>query len=174
MKALPEARSVGGESEIQSGERGYHGRFSAENELAKRGFLETGGAGGGEFVVGPSAFWTDSESDGGRRFCAIRRCQRIAERRRVAPLGEHQAEAGGLRGEGLRWLGKFDEMRNAEPAGLLGGFQENFLPALRTFGRCGEEALFAASCGQRNNFRGTEFGGFLDGPFEGVEFDDGE
>ena len=111
----------------------------------------------------------------GGRFCAIRRSEGIAHRWRVAPLGEHQAEAGSLRGEGLRWLGKFDELRNAEPAGLLGGFQENFLPALRTFGGGREQAFFAASCGsKRNNSRDAEFSGFLDGPFEGVELDDGE
>ena len=51
---------------------------------------------------------------------------------------------------------------------------QDFLPTLRTLCGGGEETFFAAGRGQRDDFRDAEFGGFLDGPFERVEFYDGE
>jgi hypothetical protein len=52
--------------------------------------------------------------------------------------------------------------------------EEDFLPALGALRGGGEEAFFAAGCGYRDDSSDAKFGGFLDGPFEGVKFDDGE
>ncbi len=48
------------------------------------------------------------------------------------------------------------------------------MPAGGAFGGGGEERFFAARGGERDDASDAEFGGFFDGPFEGVEFDDGE
>lgn len=57
---------------------------------------------------------------------------------------------------------------------MLGGFGENFLPARSAFGGCGDQRFFRTGGGERSDFRDAEFGGLFEGPFETIEFDDGE
>src|ERR1035438_9038217 len=71
------------------------------------------------------------------------------------------------------WLQRL-QVRHSQSARLLGGLQQDFLPAIHSLVGGGEQSLFAAGCGQGYDSPDAQFGGFFDGPFEGVEFDDGE
>jgi len=59
-------------------------------------------------------------------------------------------------------------------AGLLGGLECDATPAVYTFGSGEGEMLFGAASEDGRDARGTELGGFFDGPLEVIELEDGE
>jgi len=163
----------------KNGESGDDGGFGAENGGAERGFQEARGEGGGEFVVGPTAFGADGKGGGGGPLPF----QDGAERGSGGAFRKEQIDGRNRRGhamacpngrKGVGRAGGGVEDRRAEAAGLLGGFEEDFQPAGGAFPCCGDERLFAAGGGKRNNLGDAEFGGFFERPFEAVKFDDGE
>ena len=66
------------------------------------------------------------------------------------------------------------ENRRTEAAGLLGGLDEDSLPAGEAFSCGGDQSFLAAGGGERDDFGHAEFRGFFERPFEAIEPDDGE
>ncbi len=89
-------------------------------------------------------------------------------------FAEEDAEGGGVGGErGVEWGGVGD-LGDVGAAGLLGGFEGDAAPAVGSFGG-GEGEVFFGAAGEDGSDAGdAQFGGFLDGPFEVVELEDGE
>src|SRR4029077_14815969 len=63
---------------------------------------------------------------------------------------------------------------DADAAGLLRGFGENFPPTFCALPCGSEQGFFAAGGSERHDGAYPELGGFFDSPFEGVEFHDRE
>ena len=59
-------------------------------------------------------------------------------------------------------------------AGLLGGFEGDAAPAFGAFGSGEGEMLLGAAGEDGRDAGDAEFGGFLDGPLEVIELEDGE
>ena len=57
---------------------------------------------------------------------------------------------------------------------MLGGFMRDTAPAFGAFEGGLREVLFSAAREHRCDGGDTEFGGFFDGPFEVIEFEDRE
>jgi hypothetical protein len=91
---LPHSRL--GEGEVEGGEGGYDGGFCAEDEVAERGFVEIGRAGGGKFGVGPTAFRADGQ-DG---FLLVRAGKQVAQRSCFRGFRQEDAQASERCGEG--------------------------------------------------------------------------
>src|ERR1700674_5003026 len=108
-----------GEGVVDTGEGGGDGCFSAQNELAERGFAETGGVRGGELAVGPAALGADGEGGLPARWLGL---EDLAKGQSVRPFGQHDLYGAGVGGEGLRRLRQFSQHRYADAARLLRGF----------------------------------------------------
>src|SRR5205085_9021262 len=92
--------------------------------------------------------------------------------RRLETFGENNLQAFAMRREGCFRFRKRAQRGWAQAAGLLGCFEENFLPPLGAFRRGCEKSLFAATRGERHYGADAELGGFFQGQVEGVEFND--
>jgi len=160
------------EGVVDGGEGGDDSGFGAQNQFAERGFAETGGVRGGKLGVGPAAFGADSEDGLLAGWLGL---EDLTKGRSVRLFGEQDLYGtGGACGEGFRGLRHALQHGTPGAARLLRGFGENFLPTLGALPCRGEQAFFAARGGERHDGAHAEFGGFFDGPLEGVEFHDGE
>src|SRR5207248_2131790 len=85
---------LAGEGVIQGGQGGNHGRFGAQNQLAKGGFRKAMALGRLELRVRPAAFGTDGQGRGGGG-CGVLAFQEGAEEGRVGAFGEQESQAPG-------------------------------------------------------------------------------
>ena len=89
-------------------------------------------------------------------------------------FAEEDAEGGGFAGEGGGERGGVGDIGDVGAAGLLGGFEGDAAPAFDAFGGGEGEALLGAAGKDGRDAGDAQFGGFLDGPLEAVELEDGE
>ena len=144
--------------------------FRPQDQLAERSFVELGRARGFELRVRPAAFGADCQGCF-RRSLAL---QNHSNRWRAGAFREQDAQAVFVRGKSNFGLCKLRKRGQPKPAGLLGRFEENFLPALGTLGSGGEQRFFAAGSGERDNRADSHLGGFFERPFKCVELYDGK
>lgn len=89
-------------------------------------------------------------------------------------FAEEDAYWGGLGGEGGGERGGIGDLGNIGAAGLFCGFERDAAPAIYSFGGRLREVLFRAAGEDGRDADYAELGGFLDGPLEVIELEDGE
>ena len=166
--SVGDIRRVGGKRVIEGSERGNDRRLCAKNQLPKRGFVETTLPGTLELTIRPTAL----RADGQAYRCRILPFEDAPKGRRLETFGENNLQAFAMRREGcLRFRNRAQRGR-AQAAGLLGCFEENFLPPLGAFRRGCKKSLFAATRCERHYGADAQLGGFFEGELEGVESND--
>src|SRR5437868_4962097 len=158
----------GSRRRARGSERGNDRRLCAKNQLPKRGFVETTLPGTLELTIRPTAL----RADGQAYRCRILPFEDAPKGRRLETFGENNLQAFAMRREGcLRFRNRAQRGR-AQAAGLLGCFEENFLPPLGAFRRGCKKSLFAATRCERHYGADAQLGGFFEGELEGVESND--
>ena len=104
----------------------------------------------------------------------MRGCQCGCEGEGLFGLAEEDAEGGGFAGEGGGERGGIGDFGDIGAAGLLGAFEGDAAPAFGALGGGEGEVLLGAAGKDGRDSGDAQFGGFLDGPLEAVELEDGE
>ena len=104
----------------------------------------------------------------------MRGCQCGCEGEGLFGLAEEDAEGGGFAGEGGGERGGIGDLGDIGAAGLLGAFEGDAAPAFGALGGGEGEVLLGAAGKDGRDSGDAQFGGFLDGPLEAIELEDGE